>query len=650
MIIRNMLFNIVILVNYFLYKNFMYEFKGIMNIQPNNQTVEKCLKQRTYYIDFYQREYVWKKQTVITLLDDIFFSFDLAYEQNKDKELTPEVLAKYNWYYLNIYITNVVDGKEYIVDGQQRLTTLSLIAIKLLELSMKDYEYFENIFDTLKDCVYGKDKFKGNIFWIDNDKRKRVMQHLVDNEDFDSEFDSVTEESIYNRYADISQYFDSKNLVREKLKIFIMYFLERLVLVELKIEKDDTPMVFEVINDRGVALKPFEILKGKLVGALDKDDTEKYSSLWENALSNLRGIEDDFFVDYIKGKHIFKRNAELEKIINNQYHRYLFEYNNIADHLGLRKNDEKQIENVKKFIEDDLTYYSKLYSKIRSNKNRYLSYNNDINDLSGQYQNIIAACSINDIEEDKKINEIAKEIDRLFILLNLNGAYDSNNYQEISYSLNHELQGVEIDKFRPIFNQAMEKRLKTARELLHIHSFLEYDRFKTRGYDNIKSRTLRYLFARVEQYLCDNLDRGMENSVNYISTKTGHKTGYHIEHILSRNEQNKSYFESEELFETERNRLGGLLLLYNKDNIISKNEEYFSGKRNTYSNGLVWGRTLVDSFYHNSNQRFNNFNNTFIKNTELSFKSFDEFNQNSLEERSKLLYEIVKSIWPVHTS
>jgi len=618
-----------------------------VNIQPNNQTVEKCLKQRTYYIDFYQREYVWKKETVNTLLDDIFFSFELAYEENKEKELTPEILAKYNWYYLNIYITNVIEGKEYIVDGQQRLTTLSLIATKLLELSNKDDRYFDNLIDTLKDCIYGKDKFKGNIFWLDNEKRKKIMQFLIDGKDFSGQFSSVTEENIYHRYKDISQYLDNKNLSKEKLQVFIMYFLERLVLVELKIEKDDTPMVFEVINDRGVALKPFEILKGKLVGALDKDDTERYSLLWEYALDNLRSIEDDFFIDYIKGKYIFKKSPDVEKLINNQYHRYLFESNNVANELGFRKKDEDHIKNIKRFIEEDLTYYSKLYSKIRKNENKYLSYNNDINDLSGQYQNIIAACKINDKEEDFKIDTIAMQIDRLYMLLNLNGVYDSNNYQEISYWLNDKLRDTEASQYTHIFNNAIEERIKSARGLSDILSLLEYERFKTRGYDNIKRRPLRYFFARVEQYLCENLHRDMEHSVNYISTKTGHKTGYHIEHILSRNEQNKGYFDTEEVFENDRNRLGGLMLLYNMDNIISNNEEYYSGKRNTYSNGLIWGRTLVDNFYHTSNKRFTDFNDSFENNSGIEFKSFDIFDNTSLEQRSHLLYEIVKNIWTV---
>ena len=93
-------------------------------IIPDKQTVESCLKGRSYYIDFYQREYVWSKETVEILLRDIFYTFELSYEQYKDDDLTQEVLEKYNWYYLNIFITNNIGGKEYVVDGQQRIHLL----------------------------------------------------------------------------------------------------------------------------------------------------------------------------------------------------------------------------------------------------------------------------------------------------------------------------------------------------------------------------------------------------------------------------------------------------------------------------------------------------------------------------------------------
>ena len=146
--------------------------------------------------------------------------------------------------------------------------------------------------------------------------------------------------------------------------------------------------------------------------------------------------------------------------------------------------------------------------------------------------------------------------------------------------------------------------------------------------------------------LCDNINQKAQHDVLYITTKTGDKTGYHIEHILSHSATNISYFESEEEFERERNKLGGLLLLKDKVNISSSNEEY-QDKLKTYSNGLVWGHTLCENFHHNTNKDFLTFNEKIFSDKEVSFKPYKIFDKNALNERSKLLYEIVKIIWEV---
>jgi uncharacterized protein with ParB-like and HNH nuclease domain len=57
---------------------------------------------------------------------------------------------------------------------------------------------------------------------------------------------------------------------KHQFETFVYYFLYRLVLINLAVESTHVPMVFEVINDRGVRLKPYEILKGKLLGQIDK--------------------------------------------------------------------------------------------------------------------------------------------------------------------------------------------------------------------------------------------------------------------------------------------------------------------------------------------------------------------------------------------
>jgi hypothetical protein len=137
----------------------------------------------------------------------------------------------------------------------------------------------------------------------------------------------------------------------------------------------------------------------------------------------------------------------------------------------------------------------------------------------------------------------------------------------------------------------------------------------------------------------------MQNDVNYISTRTGNKTGYHIEHILSENDTNRGYFANNDEFEEKRNQLGGLILLKGLDNISSGNEEY-NGKLKTYGNGLIWGHTLCPDFYH-ANKHFDAFNLSFKSKTGYEFKPYTVFDQVALNERSRLLYELIKVIWDV---
>lgn len=612
-------------------------------ITPDKQTVEVCLKNKSYYIDFYQREYVWTKETVEILLKDIFYSFELSYEQYKDAELSPEVIEKFNWYYLNIYITNNIGGKIYVVDGQQRLSTLTLIANKLYHLTTDD-----DLKESLKACIYGKDKWKGNIFWLDHDKRHDIMDRILkeDIEDAPS-FKNKTEETLWNRYKDISKYIDDKHMDEKKVDTFIYYFLERLVLVELTIQQDDTPMIFEVINDRGEALKPFEILKGKLVGALDKMDTDKYSKIWDDVIAQLFEIEDAFFADYFRSRFIFKRNSKIEGALNNTYHRYIFENNDIGQALAFRRTDKDQIVNIKRFIDSEMVYYGRLYSKIRRNTlgDEFMTYHSAIHGFAGQYYIILSACEINDPREDEKIMTLTKEYDRMYMLLRLNGAYDSNSFQELAYRINGNIRGKAVEEYRQVFDDILREAISERKNKEHISSLLDYSSFKQVGYANMEKRSLRYFLARVEKFLCDGLGQSMKDTVETISTKTSYKLGYHIEHILSHNATNIGYFESEEEFEVLRNQLGGLLLLKDRDNISSGNEEY-SDKLKTYSAGLVWGHTLCNDFHH-VNKSLDSFNDYLETTCGQKISPIDIFDKAALESRTRLLYDIVKLIWEI---
>ncbi len=105
-------------------------------ITPQDQTLRTVFNaQRSYFIDIYQREYKWKEENVKTLLNDIEVRFS-QHERRKTqpKEIQEDVLERFEPYFLNTYLTSTTAANTSIVDGQQRLTTLLLMLIKLYHI------------------------------------------------------------------------------------------------------------------------------------------------------------------------------------------------------------------------------------------------------------------------------------------------------------------------------------------------------------------------------------------------------------------------------------------------------------------------------------------------------------------------------------
>lgn len=157
---------------------------------------------------------------------------------------------------------------------------------------------------------------------------------------------------------------------------------------------------------------------------------------------------------------------------------------------------------------------------------------------------------------------------------------------------------------------------------------------------DLPSRFLRYFYARLESFLADGMNLQMKHPFNDLVTKTGSVSGFHIEHILADNDENFELFDNdEERFYRERNRLGGLLLLKGKDN-QSSNDEVYKKKLKSYSNTLYWNETLREDAYK-SKLDFQ----ALIKSQKLNMRPMDSFGPEELEERHKLLAQIIKIIW-----
>ena len=611
-----------------------------MDVVPDKQNVDKVFANTEFLIDFYQRDYRWHEEQVTRLLDDVFFRFREHYWRLKDLEPSKETIsAEYPWYYLNTYVTNTVNGHVYVVDGQQRLTTLSLILIKLLHMG-KDFD--SQLVKWIDSKIAGHSGFDSQ-FWMNHVGNEAVQQALYAGEDvLLDETNAITAKNMVNNYKTISTWLEKELTNQRVFETFVFYFLHRLVLIELTVEQTDVPMLFEAINDRGMRLRPHEILKGKLLGQVDKGELERdgYNELWEHHATAINSYDDDqlddFFRFYLKSK--FANTRREGQRFDGDYHREMFKQDMDAE-LGLSHAPKR----VKLFLKGQFCYFGALYERVLAAYRepdlgfQHLYYSRLL-DIDAPFLLVLSACFENDPDEEEKIRSIGYEVDRYFALLQLQNAYDSNDFQDSLYEISGMIRGKPVAEFRTAFDAQLRAAVSARRNVDDVEP-LSYASFRQVGI-NLYARFKRYFFARVDDFLAREMNLNLKHPIRDLVTKTGAITGFHVEHILSMNEENLTLFDNdEEHFEQERNRLGGILLLKGKDNISSGNETY-SEKLKSYANTLYWNETLREDSYKSKLDM-----TRLIENHSLDLGPLEHFGPDELESRHRLLFEMIKIIW-----
>ena len=110
-------------------------------------------------------------------------------------------MADYGHYFLGTVIISDKDGQKFIIDGQQRLTTLTLLLI-YLQHRLEDLEPKGQIADLIFSQKFGKRSFNLNI-----PERASCMEALYKGEKFVPAEKSVSVGNILARYEDIEDLF-----------------------------------------------------------------------------------------------------------------------------------------------------------------------------------------------------------------------------------------------------------------------------------------------------------------------------------------------------------------------------------------------------------------------------------------------------------
>ena len=218
-------------------------------------------KKSDFLIPDYQRPYAWGEAECQTLWDDIFaFAFP---DDDCDK------FKKDDEYFLGPIVTYKNKGKQEIIDGQQRLTTLMLLlrAFYTKFLNMQDKNSV-SIRNSIAKCIWKADEFDNLI----EDELKIDSQ--VSTDDDKGEFLYIlrhgdVQKSYKSRYANVFRFFQDKiDEFIGRYPAYCAYLPARImyncILLPIEAETQDTALrIFSTLNDRGLPLSDSDIFKAQ---------------------------------------------------------------------------------------------------------------------------------------------------------------------------------------------------------------------------------------------------------------------------------------------------------------------------------------------------------------------------------------------------
>ncbi|ACI27701.1 hypothetical protein HPG27_947 [Helicobacter pylori G27] len=257
-----------------------------------------------YQVPDYQRPYVWDKDHLGALIDDLVGS----YTNNKEDE----------YFCGSIVIAeNPKDKRWDVVDGQQRLTSFIILACTILRLYKHRLEQKSK--DFIEGSIYDKyDKEKERLKFLTAQNYNSIFENTVLN---NLEFEDNIKKSEWNKKFDENTYLRNAYYFRELLNEsmengsisdmddFVKWFYEHIVLTRIIcFEQDSAVQIFQVLNDRGQPLSPIDILKSSLMQEI-KQDSEKrkdFITTWDKLVEACKSVEsididlEDFFNMYLE--------------------------------------------------------------------------------------------------------------------------------------------------------------------------------------------------------------------------------------------------------------------------------------------------------------------------------------------------------------
>jgi hypothetical protein len=583
-------------------------------ITGRTSNVRQLFIGRRYTIDAYQREYSWATKHVEDLVNDLSQRFLAQWDPMHERR----EVQHYPSYFLGPIITTA-DERINLIDGQQRLTTLTLLLIFLRRLQEGRDDAVADLGPLIYSRLYGEEAFTLDI--VD---RRRAMTAILHGIDLDLKRVSPSERTMLARYRDIEESFP-EDLRGEALPFFVDWLLGRVVVIEIIAHGAATGQeIFETMNDRGQRLTSLDMLKSYLIGRARRSAPEVHEA-WRAAVVPLEELDPDAPTDLVKhwlGAK-YAQNAADDEAIETAMHQWLRRHDKM---LGLHRPAD-----YRDFVTRDIHQVAGRYRQLLSAAGRLTPglepvFYNAYNKLTAQLPLILSTVRLDDSDE-----EFVAKARMVAGFLDIYAARSIVSYQDFRQAagLRRILELTRV--LRRLDRDGMAARLGAELDLL-VPGFGDAEAFGLR----LRNRAqVRYLLARITAWLEQQC--GVPHDFAWYAAGNGQ--AYEIEHLLANKPETHPWLFGKAFAEL-RNRFGALVLLPKSTNAGFGAMPY-DRKLPLYSGQNLLARSLHPGCYER-NPVFMR----FVAESGLPFRPYpDRFDEPAAAERQRLYLRLAARVW-----
>lgn len=601
-------------------------------IDADDRNVFNVLNERKYTVDYFQREYSWEQKHIEQLVTDLTSTFLDVYTEGDPRT----AVEHYNNYYLGPFVVSSKDGVKSIIDGQQRLTSLTLFLVFLnnLQKTLGGKESIEPLVFSEK---YGQKSFNLQV-----EERKACLEKLFLEGFYEVQADDdASTINMARRYADIEEAFPEE-LKGNAFPYFLDWFKYNVILVEITAYSDDNAYtIFESMNDRGLNLTSTEMLKGYVLSRFkEPKDREKANRFWKESIQDLQrhSKEEDqkFFqtwfrsqyADTIRQGKAGSSNEDFEKL-GTRFHSW---FRDNLHKAGLKADSP---EGFGWLLHEEMKFYLRAYLDILEAQKKEISgwehvfyhANWGIAD-SLSFSLMLAPLKAADSPDvtRRKINEVARFMETFAVRRSINfRKFGASSIRYTMYSLVKELRGKDIDSLKALLKTKLAEMPE---------SWSGMGEFRLHGMNRY---FVKFLLSRITGFIEQRSGAATNFSTYFVSA--GAKP-YEVEHIWANKfDEHRDEFEQKHEFDNYRNRIGDLVLLPQ-----GTNQSYGAMPYAEKAQHYLKENLLVKSLHSKAYENNPNFNR-MLQELNIPFKAHEFFAKKDIDERQKLIQRICEVIW-----